>query len=124
MEMTGIHVIARLVATDLGMRLDARRLNGDRLGEPRETGLPNTLDDAGQKRALLAIVRRLDTATARGEDVSALLDQVALIRLNRAGAVILPRSARATPARQAAGRRSDKRGVTRAQTMNRADRRP
>jgi hypothetical protein len=122
--MTGIHVIGRLVATDHGLRLDVRTIGGDRIGEPRATGLPSSLDAAGQKRALLAIVRRLDTATARGEDMSGLLDQVALIRLNRAGAVILPRSARSTPARQAAGRRSDKRGVTRAQTMDRADRRP
>jgi hypothetical protein len=123
MEMTGIRVIARLVATDLGMRLDVRTLTGDRLGEPRLTRLPASLDPAGEKRALLAIVRRLDTAAARGEDLSDLLDKVALIRLNRAGAVILPRSAGRAPARHDAGRRSDKRGVRRGQTMEGADRR-
>jgi hypothetical protein len=123
MEMTGIHVIARLVATDVGMRLDVRTRTGERLGEPRMTALPGSLDASGEKRALLAIVRRLDTATARGEDLSSLLDKIALIRLNRAGAVILPRSAGRAPAREAAGRRSDKRGVRRGQTMEGADHR-
>jgi hypothetical protein len=120
-EMTGTHVVVRLVATDAGMRLDARTTSGDRLGDPRDTRLPSSLEPAGQKRALLAIVRRLDTAHARGEDLSGVLDQVALIRLNRAGAVIMPRSAKRAPARLSANRRSDKRGVTRGQTMDGAD---
>jgi hypothetical protein len=121
MEIAGVHVVARLVATDAGMRLDARTTSGDRIGEPRHTRLPAGLDASGQKRALLAIVRRLDAARARGEDLSEVLDMVALIRLNRAGAVILPRSAKRTPARAQAGRRSDKRGVARGQTMSGAD---
>lgn len=124
MELTGIHLIGRLVATDLGMRLDVRWPNGDRVGEPRLTRLPAPLEAKAEKRALLAIVRRLDTAVARGENPADLLDEVALVRLNRAGAVLLPRSVRSAPARPNAGRRSDKRGVTRAQTMNRADKRP
>lgn len=119
--MNGIHVVARLVAADAGMRLDVRTTSGDRIGEPRNIGLPASLEPAGQKRALLAIVRRLDTAQARGEDLAGVLDLVALIRLNRAGAVILPRSAKRTPARPQAGRRSDKRGVGRGQTMSGAD---
>jgi hypothetical protein len=71
---------------------------------------------------LSAIVRRLDTAHARGEDMSFVLDQVTLVRLNRAGAVIMPRSAKRAPARLNAARRSDKRGVGRGQTMSGADR--
>jgi hypothetical protein len=121
MEVAGIHVVARLVATDAGMRVDARTTSGDRLGEPRITRLPADLDASGQKRALLSIVRRLDAARARGEDLSEVLDLVALIRLNRAGAVILPRSAKRAPARAQAGRRSDKRRVARGQTMSGAD---
>lgn len=73
--MNGIHVVARLVAADAGMRLDVRTTSGDRIGEPRN--------------------------------------------INRAGAVILPRSSKRTPARPQAGRRSDKRGVGRGQAPSR-----
>lgn len=109
MELSGTHVIARLTATDEGIRLDARTTSGDRLGEPRLTRLPKPLSTIDEKKALSKIVQRLDMGVRRGEEMGEVLDDVALIRLNRAGAVLMPRSSRSAPAREVANNRSDRR---------------
>jgi hypothetical protein len=107
--------------------------SGDRLrleafaqpsGKPigaRETSLPADLDATGCARALQLVARRLDRAAVRGEDLHALLDDLARVRLNRAGVVAMPRSVRRAPSAPNTNTRGDKRGTQRGSTMGGAD---
>jgi hypothetical protein len=56
-----------------------------------------------------------------GEDLDALMDDLARVRLNRAGVAVMPRSVRRAPAAPNTNTRGDKRGTLRGSTMGGAD---
>jgi hypothetical protein len=119
------HLTARFLVTLTPsadrLRLEAFAQPG---GEPvgaRDTALPVDLDATGCTRALQLVARRLDQAAVRGEDLGALMDDLARVRLNRAGVAVMPRSVRRAPAAPNTNTRGDKRGTLRGSTMGGAD---
>jgi hypothetical protein len=123
--MSAEHATARfrVTLTESGdrLRLEAfAQPDGEPVGA-RETGLPADLDAGGRARALQLVARRLDQAAVREEDLDALMDDLARVRLNRAGVVAMPRSVRRAPAAPNTNTRSDKRGTLRGSTMGGAD---
>jgi hypothetical protein len=123
--MSSEHATARfrVTLTESGerLRLEAfAQTNGQSVGA-RETGLPADLDASGRSRALQLVARRLDQAVVRGEDLDSLMDDLARVRVNRAGVVAMPRSVRRAPAAPNTNTRGDKRGTQRGSTMGGAD---
>lgn len=110
--MSAEHATARfrVTLTESGDRLRLEALaqpDGEPVGA-RETGLLADLDAGGRARALQLVARRLDRAVVRDEDLDALMDGLARVRLNRAGVVAMPRSVRRAPAALNTNTRGDK----------------